>query len=272
MYSIRPPPEAPKEWNFPDLPEPVFRMAIVSPSGAGKSVLLSNIISNPSFPYRSLFSKNIFLFSSTFHLDDPSFAMSDNIQKRNVFGSLDLDALQEIVADQNGIIQSYGKQKSPHVLLIFDDVAHQIDYRATQYLKSLFFSGRHSRISIIFLTQSYRSLPRPVRINTTELIFFQINNTSEREVIADEMPIDKHLFYAILDDATEEAFSFLVVFNRNPLHRRFEKRFTGEFYQINQRASHSKPRNTNGLGTMRGSGATKAGSDDRCCDDCSKHD
>jgi len=263
MYSIRPPPSAPKEWNLPDLPEPVFRMAIVSPSGAGKSVLLSNIISNPSFPYRELFKKNIFLFSSTFHLEDPSFAMSDNISKRNVFSSLDLGILQEIVADQNGIIQSYGKPKSPHVLLIFDDVAHQIDYRATQYLKSLFFSGRHSKISIIFLTQSYRSLPRPVRINTTELIFFQINNTSEREVIADEMPIDKHLFYAILDNATTEPFSFLVVFNRNPLHRRFEKRFTGDFYSINHRASHSKPRNTNGLGTTLGSGDTSIGSDER---------
>jgi len=149
------------------------------------------------------------------------------------------------------------------VLLIFDDVSHQINYTATQYLKSLFFSGRHSRISIIFLTQSYRSLPRPVRINTTELIFFQINNSSEREVIADEMPIDKKLFYAILDDATTEPFSFLVVFNRNPLHRRFEKRFTGDFYAINQRASHSKPRNTNGLGTLLGSGVDNVGSDDR---------
>lgn len=261
MYAIRPPPAIEKEWNYADLPEPVFRMAIVSPSGAGKSVLLSNIISNPSFPYRELFKKNIFLFSSTFHLEDPSFAMSDNILKRNVFSSLDLATLQEIVNDQNGIIQSYGKPKAPHVLLIFDDVAHQIDYRATQYLKSLFFSGRHSKISIIFLTQSYRSLPRPVRINTTELIFFQINNTSEREVIADEMPVDKHLFYAILDNATEEPFSFLVVFNRNPMHRRFEKRFTGDFYSINHRASHSKPRNTNGLGTALGS-IDNNGSDD----------
>jgi hypothetical protein len=261
MYAIRPPPAIAKEWNYPDLPEPVFRMAIVSPSGAGKSVLLSNIISNPSFPYRELFKKNIFLFSSTFHLEDPSFAMSDNILKRNVFSSLDLATLQEIVNDQNGIIQSYSKPKAPHVLLIFDDVAHQIDYRATQYLKSLFFSGRHSKISIIFLTQSYRSLPRPVRINTTELIFFQINNTSEREVIADEMPVDKHLFFAIMDDATEEPFSFLVVFNRNPMHRRFEKRFTGDFYSINHRASHSKPRNTNGLGTALGS-IDNNGSDD----------
>ena len=262
MYSIRPPPQTPKEWTHPDVPEPVFRMAIVSPSGAGKSVLLSNIISNTSFPYRALFGKNIFLFSSTFHLDDPSFAMSDNIQKRNVFSQLDLNILQEIVADQNGIILSYGKQKAPHVLLIFDDVAHQIDYRATQYLKSLFFSGRHSKISIIFLTQSYRSLPRPVRINTTELVFFAINNTGEREVIADEMAIDKWLFYAILDDATTEPYSFLVVFNRNPLHRRFEKRFTGEFYQINHRASHSKPRNTNGLGTILESNVTNDGSAD----------
>jgi hypothetical protein len=247
MFAIKPPPKQPKNWDTPDLPEPVFRIAIVSPSGSGKSVLLSNFISNPSFPYRGLFKKNIFLFSSTFHLTDPSFAMSDNIPKKNVFENLDIGILDEIVRDQESIITSYGKDRSPHVLIVFDDVGHQINYQATQYLKGLYFSARHKKISLIFLIQSYRSLPRAMRVNCTEMVFFQIANTGERDVIADEMPIDKRAFYAILDDATEEPYSFLVVFNRNPMNKRFQKRFTGEWY--NYRLSHSMPRNTNGLGT-----------------------
>jgi hypothetical protein len=247
MFAIKPPPKQPKNWDYPDLPEPVFRIAIVSPSGSGKSVLLSNVISNPSFPYRELFKKNIFLFSSTFHLTDPSFAMSDNIPKKNVFENLDIGILDEIVRDQESIITSYGKERSPHVLIVFDDVGHQINYQATQYLKGLYFSARHKKISLIFLIQAYRSLPRAMRVNCTEMVFFQIANTGERETIADEMPIDKRAFYAILDDATEEPYSFLVVFNRNPMNKRFQKRFTGEWY--NYRLSHSMPRNTNGVNT-----------------------
>jgi|688.fasta_scaffold265413_2 hypothetical protein len=244
-YAIQPPPPKAKEWNHPNLPEPVFRCIITAPSGSGKSVLLANMIASPEFPYREYFGKNIFIFSSTFHLDDPSFSIADNIKKKNVFEGLDVGIVSGILEDQESIIMSFGKDKAPPVLLIFDDVSHQLSHSASQYLRQIFFSGRHRKVSILWLVQAYKSLPRAMRINATECIFMAIGNSGERECIQEEMPIEKKAFLAILDDATREPYSFLVVFNRNPMNKRFQKRFTGEYYSINHN-SHSRPRNTNG--------------------------
>jgi hypothetical protein len=244
-YDIIPPKSTgEKEWKHDNLPEPPFRLLIVSPSASGKTVLLSNLISGEQFPYAKYFGKNIFLFSSTFALGDSSMQSTTNLQDKNVFSTLDIDVLMGIVEDQQSIIMSYGKEKAPPILLVLDDVAQMLDHRAKETLKSLFFSMRHSKISLILLIQSYKSIPRAMRINATDLVFFAIANTSERTCIAEEMPCDMHHFQSILDNATSEKWSFLVVHNKNQMERRFQKRFTGSFYRIHK--SHSRPRNTNG--------------------------
>jgi hypothetical protein len=232
MYEIRPPPPSgDKPWAYPNLFEPPFRLLIVSPSGSGKTVLLANLIGSPDFPYLEEFSqgRNVFLFSSTFSLGDQSMAMA-KIKPENIFNSLDISILDAIVADQRSIIEQYGKKKAPSVLCIFDDIAHQLSYRAKEALKGYFFSLRHYKISMILIIQSYKSIPRAVRINSTDIILFYIGNDSERQVIASEMPCQQDYFLSILDDATTEKYSFLVIHNKRPMEKRFQKRFTDEYY------------------------------------------
>lgn len=234
MYDIQPPPPSKDEpWAHDNLFEPPFRLLIVSPSGSGKTVLLANLIGNEQFPYLETFAqgKNVFLFSSTFALGDPSMTMA-KIKPSNVFNSLDISVLNAIVDDQRSIIEEYGKQKAPNVLFIFDDIAHQLDYKAKETLKGYFFSLRHYKISMILIVQSYKSVPRAMRINATDSVFFYIGNDSEREVIAQEMPTQKDYFLSILDDATTEPYSFLVVHNKKGMDKRFQKRFSGDFYTI----------------------------------------
>ena len=231
-FEIRPPPPSDEpKWAYPNLMEPPFRLLIVSPSGSGKTVLLANLIGNEKFPYIKLFGRNTFLFSSTFSLGDPSMSMAQ-IPPDNVYNSLDISVLNAIVADQRSIIEEYGKAKAPHCLFIFDDVAHQLDYRARETLKGYFFSLRHYKISMILIVQSYKSVPRAMRINSSDMVFFYIGNDNERDVIASEMPTEQKLFLHILDDATSEPFSFLVVHNKKGIEQRFQKRFTGDFYRI----------------------------------------
>ena len=213
--------------------QPPFRIIVVAPSNSGESVLISNLISSPDLPYRRFFKKNIFIFSSTFSLNDPSFSMSDNIEKTNVYDEYNESAVMEIVNEQVGIIHKYSKKKAPHLLFIFDDVVQDLPMTRQNVMNKLFFSARHYNISLILLSQQYKMVARSVRLNASDIIIFQTGNNQEVQKIAEEQAIEVQKFKQILKDATEEPFSFLVIHNKLPISERYQLRLSTHIYNTN---------------------------------------
>ena len=212
--------------------QPPFRIVVVAPSNSGKSVMISNLISSRELPYRSYFKKNIFIWSSTFSLDDPSFAMSDNIDKANVYDEYNESTITDLLNEQTSIIKQYGKKKAPHLLFIFDDVVQEIP-RNGSILSRLFFSARHYNISLILLSQQYKMVPRAIRLNASDIVIFQTGNNAEITKIAEEQAIPIEKFKQILKDATDEPFSFLVIHNKLPIKDRYQLRLSDKIYPIN---------------------------------------
>ena len=58
------------------------------------------------------------------------------------------------------------------------------DKKAQQILKDLFIRCRKLNISLCFLTQSYFSVPKDVRLNCTHYILLKLNNKKELQNIA----------------------------------------------------------------------------------------
>ena len=56
--------------------------------------------------------------------------------------------------------------------------------KSQQILKDLFIRCRKLNISICFLTQSYFSVPKDVRLNFTHYILFKLNNKRELQNMA----------------------------------------------------------------------------------------
>ena len=72
-----------------------------------------------------------------------------------------------------------------------------------------------------------------MRTNCTHLIFFQTNNTKERNSIIEEQNAPTKVMEKILDDATSDDYSFLVVNNKvHDKNLRFQKRFSSTFYTL----------------------------------------
>ena len=64
-------------------------------------------------------------------------------------------------------------------------ISHVIsDKKAQQILKDLFIRCRKLNISICFLTQSYFSVLKDVRLNCTRYILFKLNNKRELQNLA----------------------------------------------------------------------------------------
>ena len=78
-------------------------------------------------------------------------------------------------------IEDYNKKRKRKILIAFDDVTSHFmsDKKAQQILKELFIRCRKLNISLCFLTQSYFSVPKDVRLNCTHYIIFKLNNKRE---------------------------------------------------------------------------------------------
>ena len=112
-------------------------------------------------------------------------------------------------------IEDYNKKRKRKILIIFDDMISHImsDKKAQQILKDLFIRCRKLNISLCFLTQSYFSGPKDVRLNCTHYILFKLNNRTELQNIAisHSADIDYKDFIKIYRDCTKKLYNFLTI-------------------------------------------------------------
>ena len=88
-----------------------------------------------------------------------------------------------------------------------------INKRFQAIIKELFIRSRKGNISLVFITQSYFSVPKDVRLNTTHYFIMKINNKRELQNIAinHSADIDYQDFKKIYRECTKELFNFLTI-------------------------------------------------------------
>ena len=77
-------------------------------------------------------------------------------------------------------------------------------------IKELFIRCRKLNISLVFITQSYFSVPKEVRLNSTHYLIMKINPRKELQNVAinHSANIDYKDFIKIYREYTKEPFSF----------------------------------------------------------------
>ena len=196
-----------KHTFLPSLP---MRMLIVAPSNSGKSNLLKNMLLRPEFGYRDYFTDpktnalNYFVFSRTLGADHTLDSLVDQLPKFHAYREWDDTIIRDIM--------EYSRSKTDRgVLLILDDMitdANAFNKRSGNLLNELAFMGRHHKVSFIITAQSYTSIQRPIRINTSAIIAFNLKNKREEEAFLNEQNIWENIrdLYMI---ATSPKYGFL---------------------------------------------------------------
>ena len=95
-------------------------------------------------------------------------------------------------------------------------------------IKELFIRCRKLNISLVFITQSYFSVPKDVRLNSTHYLIMKINNKRELQNIAinHSADIDYKDFVKIYREYTKKPYSFLTTDTTLPANapQRFRKK------------------------------------------------
>ena len=125
------------------------------------------------------------------------------------------------------------KKRKRKVLIVFDDMISHVmsNKKAQQVLKELFIKCRKLNMSLCFLTQSYFSVPKDVRLNCMHYIIFKLNNKRELQNIAinHSADIDYKDFVKIYRNCTKEPYNLLTIDTTKTVDKRFRKNFNDPF-------------------------------------------
>ena len=91
----------------------------------------------------------------------------------------------------------------------------------------MFIRCRKLNISLCFLTKSYFSVPKDVRLNRTHYIIFKLSNKRELQniVINHSADIDYKDFVNIYKNCTKNPYNFLTIDSAQPVDKRFKNNF-----------------------------------------------
>lgn len=219
-----------KEVKIPDpgdtkvnslLPQPPFLMTIVAPRKSGKTNLLVDSLLDTK-KYKGVFD-DIYIWSQSYYRD-PKWKKI-KIEKDKVFTTWNEGECRKVMDD---VEQEAEDDPSKNFLFIFDDMidANIMSPHRMGCVESVAVRGRHSKISIIIISQVYMKLSTPIRNNTTNLIMFRIRNSDELKKIVKENQesLTQEEFMEVYNTATNEPFHFLHINNQEPHPRlRFRK-------------------------------------------------
>ena len=99
--------------------------------------------------------------------------------------------------------------------IVFDEIIADImsNKKFQAVVEELFIRCRKLNISFVFITQSYFSVPKGVRLNSTHYLIIKINNRREFQNIAinHSEDIDYRDFMKVYREYTKEPYSFLTI-------------------------------------------------------------
>ena len=112
-------------------------------------------------------------------------------------------------------IDNYNLKRRRKILIVFDDMIADImtNKKFHSIFKELFIRCRKINISFVFITQSYFSVPKDVRLDSTHHLIMKINNKRELQNIAinHSADIDYKDFIKMYREYIKEPYNFLTM-------------------------------------------------------------
>ena len=212
--------------KWPYIPGHPYRILIIGGSGSGKTNTLLNLINEQKdIDKIYLFAKNLSEKKYEYLIRKRENARINNVNDSKAFieCSNTMNDVYENVDDYNPKIKI-------KILIVFDDMIADImtNKKTQSIIKDLFIRCRKPNISVVFITKSYFSVPKVVRLNLTHYSIMKINNRRELQNIAFNhfADIDFKDFMNIYKECIKEPYSLLTIddtfSSSNPL--RFRKK------------------------------------------------
>lgn len=211
-----------KDGTIPRFP---FSMLISGRSGSGKTNVLLNLLTKKAF-YGNYFHYTI-IFSPTACAGDDMYDVL-GLPSENIKNDFSEDDLNAIIESRKELIEKKGIDwvtKNCRLLIVLDDIIANTHFLNSPEALKMFALLRHYQCSVIVLTQSYKKIPRSLRLNVNATIIFP-STQSEVDILLDQVTpagIKKREFEKVIDYATDGPYDFLYINNHAEKDERIRK-------------------------------------------------
>ena len=181
---------------------------VIGKSGSGKSNAVIHMLTSKKL-LGGAFDVILYL------CDSPDDLFQDNLKipKENFIKEFTEEWLENLINKQKESVEKKGIYKTKNICLVFDDILSKRKFLNGNMMKKLVTECRHSNMSCIFNTQSYKAVPRVVRINVRGLILFP-SSLGELEKFSDEncLPnMSKKRFLQLIQHCTAQPYQFAFI-------------------------------------------------------------
>src|SRR6266481_6077841 len=187
-------------------PQWSFRLLICGQTGCGKTNLLLNLLLNYLY-YNKLYVYAKDLSESSYIYLQEFF---DDVHRKVEEDYNCIESIATFSSNKADIVDVDDLDKEYQNLIVFDDFVTEKDQDS---IIELFTRGRKKNVSVIYLTQSYYSTPKDIRLQCNYFMFFNIG--SKREIIEIEkdhtIGLTKEEFLHLFKLATEDPYSFMTI-------------------------------------------------------------
>ena len=195
---------------------------VIGKSGSGKTNVVLHMLRSKSL-LGGVFDIILYL------CDSPCDVMEQNLKipKENFIKDFTEEWLEKLIDKQRIAVEKKGSDKVDNMLLIFDDILSKQKFLNSKMLIKLVTETRHYNISCIFNSQSYKKIPRVVRLNARGLILFP-SSLGEIQKFAEEncLPgMSSKQFLKLVQHCTKEQYNFAFLQQDAPPNDKLRKNF-----------------------------------------------
>ena len=160
--------------KWPYIPDNPYRILIIGGSGSRKTkTLLNSINGQKDIGKIYLYARDLSESKYEYLIKNRENAEIKHLNDSKVFIECS-NTMNDIYED----INNYNPNRRRKILIVFDDMIADImtNKKFQAILKELFIRCRKRNISLVFITQSYFSVPKDVRLNSMHYFIMKINN------------------------------------------------------------------------------------------------
>jgi hypothetical protein len=207
------------------MPRYPFSMMLSGSSGSGKTVLAMNILTKKEL-YGKYF-HYIIVFSPTAGDFDDTYKCL-GLPEENFISKFDGDMLDKIIECRKKLISDHGipwVAKNSRMLIIMDDCIADRQFLESPDALKMFALLRHYLVSVIVMIQSYRKLPKALRLNCNAVAVFPALR-AEIDVIKEECcpaNYSKKEFEGVLQYCMSDKHSFFYINRHAESDKRIRK-------------------------------------------------
>jgi hypothetical protein len=204
------------------IPKHPFACILNGRSGSGKSQLLVNLMARDQF-FCNYFDI-VFLVSPTAGTMD-DLCQHLNLPVKRIINILDPKTITKIMGIQEDLINKNGIDKSPKLLIIYDDCQSNEKFLRSKPVIQSFIAGRHYNMSVFLCSQSWTRTQRVCRLQCSNVMFFP-GTESEVDLLTNEFcppNTTKAQFRRLIKHATAQNFNFLHINMKAPVAERYRK-------------------------------------------------